>query len=173
MAVYMCEDQIDASVGPVRSARYFNVDLFQQLRGVTFHFGGAGKVMSRLDQSGVKRVNGLTDAWSFFWRGGPWGAPHDVYLDVDAARHEMEEGGLEAMSKKEQLMFQRELDKLEKDIGGIQDMNTLPDALFIVDVGSIPRSPTLGLFLTICIVSIFASERIISHHLTKKAQARA
>ncbi|HEX7889829.1 MAG TPA: 30S ribosomal protein S2 [Ramlibacter sp.] len=46
-----------------------------------------------------------------------------------------QEGGLESMSKKEQLMFQRELDKLEKDIGGIQDMNTLPDALFIVDVG--------------------------------------
>lgn len=46
-----------------------------------------------------------------------------------------QEAGLDAMSKKEQLMFQRELDKLEKDIGGIQDMNTLPDALFIVDVG--------------------------------------
>src|SRR3954465_6938429 len=46
-----------------------------------------------------------------------------------------QEGGLEAMSKKEQLMFQREINKLEKDIGGIQDMNTLPDALFIVDVG--------------------------------------
>src|SRR5205814_3312438 len=46
-----------------------------------------------------------------------------------------QENGLEAMSKKEQLMFQRELDKLEKDIGGIQDMNALPDALFIVDVG--------------------------------------
>jgi small subunit ribosomal protein S2 len=46
-----------------------------------------------------------------------------------------QETGLEAMSKKEQLMFQRELDKLEKDIGGIQDMNTLPDALFVIDVG--------------------------------------
>ena len=46
-----------------------------------------------------------------------------------------QEAGLDAMSKKEQLMFQRELQKLEKDIGGIQDMNTLPDALFIVDVG--------------------------------------
>jgi ribosomal protein S2/translation elongation factor Ts len=33
-----------------------------------------------------------------------------------------QEGGLESMSKKEQLMFQREMDKLEKDIGGIQDM---------------------------------------------------
>ncbi|MGE4240451.1 30S ribosomal protein S2 [Ramlibacter sp.] len=46
-----------------------------------------------------------------------------------------QEAGLDAMSKKEQLMFQRELDKLEKDIGGIQDMNTLPDALFVIDVG--------------------------------------
>jgi small subunit ribosomal protein S2 len=46
-----------------------------------------------------------------------------------------QEAGLESMSKKEQLMFQRELAKLEKDIGGIQDMNTLPDALFVVDVG--------------------------------------
>jgi small subunit ribosomal protein S2 len=39
------------------------------------------------------------------------------------------------MSKKEQLMFQREIDKLEKDIGGIQDMNALPDAIFVIDVG--------------------------------------
>ena len=46
-----------------------------------------------------------------------------------------QEAGLEAMSKKEQLMFSRELEKLEKDIGGIQDMNALPDAIFVIDVG--------------------------------------
>jgi small subunit ribosomal protein S2 len=46
-----------------------------------------------------------------------------------------QEAGLESMSKKEQLMFQREMDKLEKDIGGIQDMNGLPDAIFVIDVG--------------------------------------
>jgi len=45
------------------------------------------------------------------------------------------ETGLDSMSKKEQLMFNRELEKLEKDIGGIQDMNTLPDAIFVIDVG--------------------------------------
>jgi small subunit ribosomal protein S2 len=39
------------------------------------------------------------------------------------------------MSKKEQLMFARELAKLEKDIGGIQDMVALPDAIFVIDVG--------------------------------------
>ncbi len=46
-----------------------------------------------------------------------------------------QEAGLDAMSKKEQLMFARELAKLEKDIGGIQDMVTLPDAIFVIDVG--------------------------------------
>ncbi len=45
------------------------------------------------------------------------------------------EGGLEQMSKKEGLMFEREIGKLEKDIGGIQDMTALPDAMFVIDVG--------------------------------------
>ncbi|MEN9482499.1 30S ribosomal protein S2 [Sphaerotilus montanus] len=45
------------------------------------------------------------------------------------------EAGLESMSKKEGLLFQRELAKLEKDIGGIQDMAVLPDAMFVIDVG--------------------------------------
>ena len=46
-----------------------------------------------------------------------------------------QEAGLDAMSKKEQLMFAREIAKLEKDIGGIQDMTALPDAIFVIDVG--------------------------------------
>ncbi len=45
------------------------------------------------------------------------------------------ESGTDTRTKKEQLMFQRELDKLVKDIGGIQDMNALPDAIFVIDVG--------------------------------------
>lgn len=45
------------------------------------------------------------------------------------------EAGLDSMSKKEQLMFNREMEKLEKDIGGIQNMAALPDAIFVIDVG--------------------------------------
>lgn len=45
------------------------------------------------------------------------------------------EGGLERMSKKEALSFGREMDKLNKTLGGIKDMAGLPDALFVVDVG--------------------------------------
>ncbi len=46
-----------------------------------------------------------------------------------------QEAGLDSISKKEQLTFKREIEKLEKDIGGIQDMTALPDAIFIIDVG--------------------------------------
>jgi small subunit ribosomal protein S2 len=45
------------------------------------------------------------------------------------------ESGSELRIKKEALMFQRDLAKLEKDIGGIQNMNALPDAMFVIDVG--------------------------------------
>jgi small subunit ribosomal protein S2 len=45
------------------------------------------------------------------------------------------DNGQERMSKKEALTFQREVDKLNKSIGGIKDMATLPDALFVIDVG--------------------------------------
>jgi small subunit ribosomal protein S2 len=45
------------------------------------------------------------------------------------------EAGTQPSIKKEALMFQREIAKLEKDIGGIADLSALPDALFVIDVG--------------------------------------
>lgn len=39
------------------------------------------------------------------------------------------------LSKKETLTVQREVDKLARSLGGIRDMNGLPDAIFIIDVG--------------------------------------
>lgn len=72
------------------------------------------------------------------WLGGMLTNFKTVKASVKRLR-EMEtlisEGGLERMSKKEGLMFQREHDKLMKSLGGIKDMNGLPDALFVVDVG--------------------------------------
>jgi len=47
----------------------------------------------------------------------------------------VEDGSMERMPKKEALVLQRELVKLQKSIGGIKDMAGLPDALFVIDVG--------------------------------------
>jgi small subunit ribosomal protein S2 len=42
---------------------------------------------------------------------------------------------MEKVSKKEGLMMQRELEKLERSLGGIKDMSDLPSAIFVIDVG--------------------------------------
>jgi small subunit ribosomal protein S2 len=45
------------------------------------------------------------------------------------------DGTLEKMPKKEALGYQRELEKLQRSLGGIKNLDGLPDALFIIDVG--------------------------------------
>ena len=47
----------------------------------------------------------------------------------------IEEGGLDNLSKKEGLNLTRELNKLNLGLGGIKNMEKLPDALFVIDVG--------------------------------------
>jgi len=47
----------------------------------------------------------------------------------------VQDGSFEKLSKKEALTLQREMDKLQKSIGGIKDMGGLPDAIFVIDVG--------------------------------------
>jgi small subunit ribosomal protein S2 len=47
----------------------------------------------------------------------------------------LQDGTMERLAKKEQLQYQREMDKLNRSLGGIKDMNGLPDALFVIDVG--------------------------------------
>ena len=46
-----------------------------------------------------------------------------------------QDGSFERISKKEALGLQRELDKLQRSLGGIKDLGAIPDALFVIDVG--------------------------------------
>ena len=47
----------------------------------------------------------------------------------------IEDGSIRKLNKREALDLYRERDKLERGIGGIKEMTSLPDALFIIDVG--------------------------------------
>lgn len=46
-----------------------------------------------------------------------------------------QDGTFDRLAKKEVIILKREMDKLERSLGGIKDMPTLPDALFVIDVG--------------------------------------
>lgn len=48
---------------------------------------------------------------------------------------DVEEGKVARLTKKEQLMFTRQLQKLQRSLQGIKDMTSLPDALFVIDTG--------------------------------------
>jgi small subunit ribosomal protein S2 len=52
--------------------------------------------------------------------------------DIEAMARD---GTLDKLPKKEALRYQREIVKLDRSLGGIKDMNGLPDALFVIDVG--------------------------------------
>jgi small subunit ribosomal protein S2 len=66
--------------------------------------------------------------------------------DMDAM---IADGSIERLSKKEQLLNQREREKLERSLGGIKDMGGVPDALFVIDVGfhkiAVTEAKTLGI----------------------------
>jgi small subunit ribosomal protein S2 len=66
--------------------------------------------------------------------------------DMDAM---VADGSMERLSKKEQLMYNREREKLERSLGGIKDMGGIPDALFVIDVGfhkiAVTEARTLGI----------------------------
>jgi small subunit ribosomal protein S2 len=47
----------------------------------------------------------------------------------------LEEGSIDRYGKKEGLLLRRELTKLEKSLGGIKNLESLPDALFVIDTG--------------------------------------
>jgi small subunit ribosomal protein S2 len=72
------------------------------------------------------------------WLGGMLTNFKTVKLSIKRLR-DMEQmavdGAFEKMGKKEALMLQRELAKLQKSLGGIKEMNALPDAIFVIDVG--------------------------------------
>jgi small subunit ribosomal protein S2 len=53
------------------------------------------------------------------------------FRELDA---QSKDGTFEKITKKEALMLTREMEKLERSIGGIKEMGGLPDALFVIDV---------------------------------------
>ena len=72
------------------------------------------------------------------WLGGMLTNFKTVQLSIKRLR-ELEalvaDGSIDKVSKKEGLMFRRELEKLERSLGGIKDLQGLPSAIFVIDVG--------------------------------------
>ena len=72
------------------------------------------------------------------WLGGMLTNFKTIRKSIDKLKRyeQMEEDGtFDLLPKKEVLQYQKEMDKLEKNLGGIKEMTQLPDVLFVVDPG--------------------------------------
>ncbi len=65
-----------------------------------------------------------------------------------------EDGGMDRLNKKEAMMLRREIAKLERSLGGIKNMDGLPDVLFIIDVGTEKIAVTEAVKLGIPVVGV-------------------
>jgi small subunit ribosomal protein S2 len=91
------------------------------------------------------------------WLGGMLTNFKTIKLSIKRLK-EMEQmtqdGSFERMAKKEALGLKREMDKLLRSLGGIKDLASLPDALFVIDVGYHKGAITEAKKLGIPVVSV-------------------
>jgi small subunit ribosomal protein S2 len=91
----------------------------------------AGKVIKeQAERAGMPYVNHR-------WLGGMLTNYKTIRASIKRLRDleaQQGDGTFERLTKKEALMRSRDMEKLERSIGGIKDMGGLPDALFVVDV---------------------------------------
>ena len=86
-AIFQC-NHTQGLTGPVRSARYYMKDVWQDLHVLPFFFGAGWAELDSYAAAGMPYVNGIFGTWpgSWFVRHGTRPAPHNLYADVEAAR---------------------------------------------------------------------------------------
>lgn len=98
-------------------------------------FVGTKRAASKIVKEQAERAN--MPYVSHRWLGGMLTNYKTIRASIKKYRdleQQQKDGTFAKLTKKEALMRQREMDKLELSIGGIKDMGGLPDALFVIDV---------------------------------------
>ena len=86
--IYLCEET-EGMTGPVRSARYYNIDLWQDIGLLTIGFGASPGAVQRFVNSGMPYPNGIDGGWPWYQRYGGRAAPHNLYVDLEALRADL------------------------------------------------------------------------------------
>ncbi|MBI2018848.1 30S ribosomal protein S2 [Candidatus Daviesbacteria bacterium] len=114
--------------------------------GAVYNFGKEGKII--LFVGTKKQAQGIVEELAkklqapFLtqrWIGGFLTNFEEVKKNIKKLKEfkdQKEKGTLSKYTKKEQLLIERRMDKLQKDLGGVLDLDELPDAIFVVDAVS-------------------------------------
>ena len=89
-AIFLC-DETEGLTGSIRSARYHNIDLWQDLGVLTIGFGASDGALERFADAGMPYPNGNDGGWPWYERTADREAPHNVYVDLEALRADLDE----------------------------------------------------------------------------------
>jgi hypothetical protein len=85
--IYLC-NRIRGLVYPVRSGRYYSIDLWRDVRVLPVFFGAGAEAVGRYRAADMPFINGISGQWPWFRRGGGNPAPHNMHLDIQALRRD-------------------------------------------------------------------------------------
>ncbi|HET7521063.1 MAG TPA: DUF3048 domain-containing protein [Candidatus Limnocylindria bacterium] len=85
--IYLCR-KARGVVGPVRSGRYYSIDLWQDMHVLPFMFGAGGEGIRRYHAAHLPYLNGITGGWPYFTRSSARAAPHNLYADLGLVRRD-------------------------------------------------------------------------------------
>ena len=85
--IYLCR-KIDELVGPVRSGRYYSIDLWQDMHVLPFMFGAGGEGVRRYHAAHLPFINGITGQWPYYVRSHDRPAPHNLYANLQLVRND-------------------------------------------------------------------------------------
>lgn len=79
--VVVYPSDLTGKVGPVRSARHYYVDWAEELGVPYAHAGGSPQALQQIARNQVPDLNGIGNAWRYFWRDRQRAAPHNLFTD--------------------------------------------------------------------------------------------
>ena len=86
--IYLCGPMSGKLVGPVRSGRYYSIDLWQDLHVLPFFFGAGHDGIARYQEAGMPYINGISGEWPYFSRSPDRVAPHNLYANLQRVRND-------------------------------------------------------------------------------------
>jgi hypothetical protein len=96
---------LPSKIGPVRSARHYYVDWAEE-QGVPYaHVGGSPLALQQIARDQVPDVNGIGNAWRYFWRDRERTAPHNLFTDGAHLQQAVTELGLTSRSNVEPWVY--------------------------------------------------------------------
>ncbi len=93
------------SIGPVRSARPYLVEIAQEFDGIFVHVGGSEQAKKDVRTYNIAEIDGLTSPASVFWRNSSKKAPNNLYTNMEVLRESAENKKFRESSEYEGYVF--------------------------------------------------------------------